>query len=107
MGRLVPYLLILTLVGLRVASGPTTLMAYVALGAYALTGRGAAIRAVALSWFLTMINPGLAAASGGLTRKSPRGPVCPEGGRLTLAEFAPPGQRLRNGRFNYFDAVLG
>lgn len=64
MGRLVPYLLILTLVGLRVASGPTTLMAYVALGAYALTGRGAAVRAVALSWFLTMINPGLAAASG-------------------------------------------
>jgi len=36
---------------------------YILLSAYAVLGRGQAVHALALSWFITMINPGLAPAS--------------------------------------------
>lgn len=62
--RILPYMLLFAIIGLRVASGPTAMVAYVALGLYALVGRGHAVRALALSWFLTIINPGIAAGEG-------------------------------------------
>jgi hypothetical protein len=45
---------------MRLASGPTANLSYLALAAYALLGRAYAIRALALSWLFTMINPGIA-----------------------------------------------
>ncbi|PSJ61521.1 hypothetical protein [Pseudaminobacter soli (ex Li et al. 2025)] len=45
---------------LRLASGPTANLSYLALAAYALLSRAHAIRALALSWLFTMISPGIA-----------------------------------------------
>lgn len=45
---------------LRVAPEPGASLSYMAISFYALFGRSQAIQALVLSWFLTMINPGLA-----------------------------------------------
>jgi len=45
---------------LRVASAPTANLSYFLLAAYALKGRPHAIRALAMSWLFTMLNPGIA-----------------------------------------------
>lgn len=44
---------------LRVGPAPTAGLSYVALAIYALMGRAYAIQALALSWFFTMLNPGI------------------------------------------------
>jgi hypothetical protein len=48
---------------LRLASGPTANLSYLVLAVYALLGRPHAIRALAMSWLFTMINPGIAPAA--------------------------------------------
>lgn len=53
--------LVLTAVALRVASSPTANLSYLLIAAYALSGRAQAIQALALSWFFSMISPGIAA----------------------------------------------
>ena len=53
-------ILALVVIGLRLASEPTANMSYVVLAGYAMFGRAQAIQALALSWLLTMVNPGLA-----------------------------------------------
>lgn len=45
---------------LRLASAPTADLSYLLIAAYALGGRGPALRALALSWLFTMLNPGIA-----------------------------------------------
>lgn len=44
---------------LRLASEPTANISYLVIAAYALSGRAHAVRALALSWLFTMLNPGL------------------------------------------------
>jgi hypothetical protein len=53
---LVPLLVI----GLRLASEQTANLSYLVLAGYALFGRAQAVQALALSWLITMVNPGLA-----------------------------------------------
>lgn len=53
-------LVVLVLLGLRLASGPTAAAAFFLLAAYALTGRAQAIQALALSWLFSMLSPALA-----------------------------------------------
>ncbi|MFC3073686.1 hypothetical protein [Shinella pollutisoli] len=60
-----PYLVLAFVVALRLASASTATLAYFGLGAFALLGQGHAIRALALSCLLTMINPGIAQDGGG------------------------------------------
>jgi hypothetical protein len=50
-------------IGLRLASENTANLGYLVLAAYALFGRAQAIQALAMSWLITMINPGLAPES--------------------------------------------
>lgn len=57
----VSYTLLFGVVALAIASSATALVAYIGLGAYAMLGRGHAVRALGLSWFLTMANPELVA----------------------------------------------
>lgn len=53
-------LVVLVLLGLRLASEPTAGAAFFLLAAYALTGRAQAIQALALSWLFSMLSPALA-----------------------------------------------
>lgn len=46
---------------LRVVSTPTADFSYLVVAGYALLGRAQALQALALSWFFTMLNPGIAA----------------------------------------------
>ncbi len=48
---------------LRLASGPTANLSYLVVAVYALLGRSHAVRALAMSWLFTMINPGIAPAA--------------------------------------------
>ncbi|WP_440997945.1 hypothetical protein [Arhodomonas sp. SL1] len=57
----VEYGYIFLAIAMRIASGPTANLSYVALAAYALTGRAQAIKALALSWLFTMLSPGIGA----------------------------------------------
>ncbi len=50
-------------IGLRLASEESASLGYLVLAAYALFGRAQAIQALAMSWLITMINPGLAPES--------------------------------------------
>ncbi len=52
-GLLLPF-------ALRLASAPTANLSYWLLAAYAMLGRAQAIQAIGMSWFFTMINPGIA-----------------------------------------------
>ena len=58
-------LAIVILIGLRLASEATAFLSYAGLVAYALLGRGHAIRALALSCLFTMVNPALAPEGSG------------------------------------------
>ncbi|MNK71432.1 O-Antigen ligase [compost metagenome] len=58
---------LLVAVLLRVASESTASLSYLFLAAYALFGRAQVIQAFVLSWLLTMLNPGLAPDSSGLS----------------------------------------
>lgn len=49
------------LVILRIASTPTANLSWLLLAGYATLGRAQAIQALALSWFFSMLNPGIAA----------------------------------------------
>jgi len=62
------YLTLALLFGMRLASEHTAMLAYIGLGAYALLGRGNAVRALAFSWLFTLINPGLAPEANGVGR---------------------------------------
>mgnify|MGYP001809998838 CR=1 FL=1 len=64
-GWILSYTLLFGFLGMAVASSATAMAAFLALAVYATFGRGHAVRALALSWFLTMINPDLTAGSGG------------------------------------------
>lgn len=55
-----PALVVLLLLGLRLASEPTAAAAFFLLGAYALSGRSQAIQALVLSWLFSMLSPALA-----------------------------------------------
>ena len=65
-GALLIYLPLALLLGVRLASPSAALLAYVGLAAYALLGRRQAIYALALSWLLTIINPGLVLGGGAM-----------------------------------------
>lgn len=54
-------LALLAILVLRIASEPTANASFFLLAAYALLGSSQAIQALALSWFFTMLNPGLVA----------------------------------------------
>ncbi|RST85170.1 hypothetical protein EJC49_16970 [Aquibium carbonis] len=54
------YAPLLAALMLRIASGPTADLSYVALAAYALAGRPHALRALAMSWLFSMISTGIA-----------------------------------------------
>lgn len=54
------WLVVLVLLALRLASPATAAVAFFALAAYALLGRVQAIQALALSWLLSMLSPGIA-----------------------------------------------
>ncbi|MDN2578974.1 hypothetical protein [Aquibium sp. ELW1220] len=54
------YAPLLAALALRLASGPTADLSYLALAAYALAGRPHALRALAMSWLFSMISPGIA-----------------------------------------------
>lgn len=56
--------LLLAALGLRLVPGPIAGVSYLILGGYALLGRAQAVEALGVSWFLTMINPGIASESG-------------------------------------------
>lgn len=58
---------LLGVIFLRVASESTASISYLFLAAFALFGRAQAIQALALSWLLTMLNPGLAPEANGLS----------------------------------------
>lgn len=53
-------LLVLCVLAMRLASTPTANLSYLLLGGYALFGRTQAIQALALSWLLSMVSPGIA-----------------------------------------------
>lgn len=53
-------LIFFSVVLLRLASTPTANLSFVLLAVYATTGRAQAIQALAMSWLLTMISPGIA-----------------------------------------------
>lgn len=53
-------LIVVSVVLLRLASTPTANLSFFLLAAYATTGRAQAIQALAMSWLLTMISPGIA-----------------------------------------------
>lgn len=55
-----PVMVILVTLALRLGSETTANIAYLVLAAYALTSPAAIIQSLALSWFMTMINPGIA-----------------------------------------------
>lgn len=65
-GNLLIYLPLFLLLGLRLALPWMALLAYVGLAAYALLGRRQAIYALALSWLLIVINPGLVSGGGAM-----------------------------------------
>ena len=50
----------LVVIGLRLASEQTANLSYLVLAGYAIFGRVQVIQALALSWLITMVNPGLA-----------------------------------------------
>ncbi|AWB33031.1 hypothetical protein [Orrella marina] len=52
---------LLLAISMRVVSGPTANLSYLLLAAFALLGRPHAIVALALSWFFSMLSPGIAA----------------------------------------------
>ncbi len=54
---------VVLVIGLRLASEESASLGYLVLAAYALFGRAQAIQALAMSWLITMINPGLAPES--------------------------------------------
>ena len=54
------FAVVATAIILRLASEPAAIISYLVIAVYALSGRAQAIQALALSWLLTMINPGLA-----------------------------------------------
>jgi len=60
LSRLTPHLPLVAALALRLASEPTASLSYPLVAAYALFGRGHAIRALALSWLFTMLSPGIA-----------------------------------------------
>ena len=55
-----PLMVVAAVLALRLGSDATANVSYFLLAAYALTGRAAAIQALALSWLITMFNPGIA-----------------------------------------------
>lgn len=59
----VESLLIVVALIMRFLPEPFTSLSYVAIAVYAIFGRRQAIEALLISWFLTMINPGLAPAA--------------------------------------------
>lgn len=59
------YLPLVILLAMRLGSEATVALAYLGLAAYALIGRGHAIRALALCWLFTMLNPAIAPDGGG------------------------------------------
>lgn len=59
-GKLWTYTPLVLALGLRLASGPTANLSYLLLAVYASLGSANVIRALALSWLFTMINPGIA-----------------------------------------------
>ena len=61
MSWVVSYILLFGVIALAVASSATVMVAYIGLGFYAMLGRGHAVRALGLSWFLTLMNPELVA----------------------------------------------
>ena len=61
--RFLEFLFIIGLLTLRFISTPTADISYLLVAAYAFMGRTQAIQALALSWFFTMVNPGIAAES--------------------------------------------
>ncbi len=73
MGRKIdwrPVAFAIVALGLRIGSSATADLAYLLVAAYALTGRAQAIQALAMSWLLTNISPGIAppASMAGLFR---------------------------------------
>ena len=61
--KLLPLLVLLGVIGLRIATTSTANFSYLIIAAYALRGRKQAIQALALSWLFSMISPGIAAAA--------------------------------------------
>lgn len=59
------YILLSSLLVFAIVSSATALVAYLALALYAMLGRGHAVRALGLSWFLTMANPELVTPGSG------------------------------------------
>lgn len=58
--NILTYALLLIMLALRLSTELTAGLSYVALAPYALCGRLQALRALAMSWLFTVINPGLA-----------------------------------------------
>ncbi len=56
-------LLLLSALGMRIATEPTANFSYFIIAAYSLLGRSQAIKALAISWLFSMLNPGLVAES--------------------------------------------
>lgn len=55
-----PLILVFAVISLRLLSEQSANLSYLLIAAYALSGRAQAIQALALSWLVTMINPGIA-----------------------------------------------
>ena len=64
------WIFVVSALGLRLASSPTANISYLMLAGYAMLGRAQAVQALFLSFFFTMINPGVApeASWAGLAR---------------------------------------
>lgn len=62
-----PILLVIIALIFRFATEGTANLSYLLVAVYALTGRSAAIYALLISWFFTMLNPGIAPEATGAT----------------------------------------
>lgn len=102
---IVSYLALALLIAMRLASDQTAFLAYLGLGIYALLGRGHAIRALALSFLFTMINPGLAPEGSAAGAGRYVVLLCAATSALLHGEFLTDALRIR--KFNLFTILLG